>query len=197
LARLTHGLHQRLNQIPAQRRLLCGLALLLGGLLLPGAAQAEERYTYSVGVLGGIGGSFDASPGNSYSNSSYQIDLSMVTELKTLLVVRAGKLNLDKEDFGSLHGAGLSYVTVGGEYRFQESYYESGLYLGLGGYRLRGTDAAGSAKNQTSVGLAVGVTGEIPVTPWLGVLLEVSGHYVTLKEAKIYGMAHGGLVVHF
>jgi hypothetical protein len=177
---------------------LTGFIVLLALLSLPGATYAQEQYTYSVGVLGGIGGSFDASPGNSYSNSSYQLNAAIVSEPKTLVVLRVGKLNLDKQSlFGSLHNAGLTYATIGGEYRFQESYYESGLFLGLGAYRLNGTRATGGSGDQTSVGLNAGVTGEIPLNSWLGVLLELSGHYVNLREAKIYGIAHGGLTVHF
>jgi hypothetical protein len=178
------------------RRLLASLAILLG-LLVPCATRAQQ-YTYSIGALGGVGGSFDASPGNSYSNSSYQLNLAMVTEPKTLVGVRLGKINLDKQDlFGSLHNAGLTYLTVAGEYRFTESYYESGLFLGLGAYRLSGTRADGRSQDQTSVGLTGGITGEIPITRRLGLLLEVAGHYVNLHEAKIYGTLHGGLTFHF
>ena len=170
---------------------------MLLGLLLPCAASAQQ-YTYSVGALGGIGGSFDASPGDSYSNPSYQLNLAMVTEPKTLVGVRIGRISLDKQDlFGSLHNAGLTYLTIGGEYRFTESYYESGLFLGLGAYRLNGTAADGRSKDQTSVGLTGGISGEIPLTSRIGVLLELAGHYVNLREAKIYGTLHGGLTFHF
>jgi hypothetical protein len=179
-----------------------GLVALLGLLVLsgvPGAARAAEQYTYSVGVLGGIGGSVDVDRGDNLNNTGFQLNLAMVTEPRTHVGFRIGKLNLDKNEFfGSLTNADLSYVTVAGEYRFQESYYESGVFLGLGGYRLSGNRASdGRADDQTSVGLTVGVTGELTINRWLGVLLEVSGHYVNLDEAKIYGMAHGGVAVHF
>ena len=43
----------------------------------------------------------------------------MVTEPRTLLVLRAGQLGLDKDEFfGSLSDADLKYVTIGGEYRY-------------------------------------------------------------------------------
>lgn len=179
-------------------RLLGGLAVLLGLLALPGVAHAAEQYTYTAGILGGIGGSFDAEPGDDLGNSSYQINLSMVTEPRTQVGFRIGKLNLDKQEFfGTLTGADLSYVTVAGEYRFQDSYYESGLFLGLGGYRLSGTRFDGRSEDQTSVGLTVGVTGEITVNRWMGIVLEISGHYVNIDEANMYGMAHGGVAFHF
>jgi len=177
---------------------LAGFTALLALLALPGAARAQEQSTYSIGVLGGIGGSFDATPGDGYSNPSFQLNLAMSTEPATQVGLRIGRINLDKQSqFGSLHDAGLTYATIGGEYRFRESYYESGLFLGLGAYRLNGTRADGRSGDQTSVGLTGGVTGEIPLTSRLGVLLELSGHYVNLREAKLYGIAHGGLTFHF
>jgi len=186
-----------INLAHSRQRLLGGLAVLLGLLVLPGVAHAAEQYTYTAGILGGIGGSFDADPGDDVSNSSYQLNLSMVTDTRTLVGFRVGKLNLDKQGaFGSLTGADLSYVTLAGEYRFQESYYESGLYIGLGGYRLSG-DRAGKAESQTSVGVVVGVTGELTVNRWLGVVVELSGHYVDVDEANLYGMGHAGLAFHF
>lgn len=179
---------------------LNGLIVLIGLLslvLAPGVTCAQQ-YTYSVGILGGIGGSFDATPGDSYSNPSYQLELSMVTETRTLVGLRIGRIDLNKDQFfGSLHDAGLTFATIGGEYRFQESYYESGLFLGLGAYRLNGTNAQGRSDDQTSVGINAGVTGEIPINRRVGILLELSGHYVNLREAKIYGIAHGGFTFHF
>lgn len=179
-----------------QHRLL-RLALLAALLLLPGAAGAQELYTFTAGLMGGLGGSFDAEPGDDLGNTGFQLNLTMVTEPRTHVGFRLGQLSLDSEDrFGSLSDADLSYVTVAGEYRFPQSYYESGVYLGLGGYRLEGN--RGSRDEQdTSVGLALGVTGEFKVTRWLGVLIELSGHYADLDEAQFFAMGHGGIAVHF
>ncbi len=181
------------------QRALGGIALLAGLLLLPGAARAQELYTFSAAALGGIGGSIDADPGDDLGNTGYQVNLGMVTDPRTQVVVRLGRLGLDRDEFfGSLTDADLSYVTVGGEYRFDETWYDSGLYFALGGYRLEGTEQNGEDSRDTSLGLAVGITGEFKVNRWLGVLLEISGHYaVDFDEAQIFGMGHGGLVVHF
>lgn len=180
------------------RRFLGGLVLLSGLLLLPGAARGAELYTYTVGVLGGLGGSFDVDRGDDLSNHGYQLNLTMVTEPSTHVGFRLGKLDLDKSgSFGTLTGADLAYLTVGGEYRFQQTYYESGVYLGVGGYRLRGNRFDGRGQEQTSVGLNVGITGEFPINPHFGILLEISGHYVNLDEAKMFAMGHGGVAFHF
>jgi hypothetical protein len=179
------------------RRLLGRLVSFAALLFVAAGAHAQDLYTWNLAVLGGVGGSFDVKPGSNFGNASYQLELSRNTELETQVGVRLGHLSLDRKAFGSLSNAGLSYATVAGEYRFQETYYQSGVFLGLGAYRLTGTDASGAKPSKTAIGGSVGFTGEFQLRRWLGLLVEVSGHYVDLREAHIYGMAHGGLVVHF
>jgi len=180
-----------------QHHCLRRLTLLAALLLLPGAARAQELYTFTAGVLGGIGGSLDAEPGDDLGNTGFQLNLTMVTEPRTHVGFRLGQLSLDSEDrFGSLSEAELSYVTVAGEYRFPQNYYESGLYIGLGGYRLEGS-RGGSDEQDTAIGLNLGVTGEFEVTQWLGVLIELSGHYADLDEAQFFALGHAGLAIHF
>jgi hypothetical protein len=179
-------------------RLLSRFLLIGGLLLLPGAAGAQELYTYTVGLLGGIGGSFDANPGGRLTNQSFQLDLGMVTEPHTQVILRTGKLSLDKDRFfGSLGNAKLDYVTIGGEYRARQAFWDSGLYLALGGYRLSGNQLSGRSRRETSAGLAVGATGELPITRHFGVLAEISGHYIHFSEAHFFGMAHAGFSIHF
>lgn len=167
-------------------------------LLLPGVAGAQELYTYTVGVFGGLGGSIDADPGDSLTNTGYQLNLGLVTEPRTHLVLRTGRLALDEDEFfGSLLDAELTYLTLGGEYRSREEYYHSGVYIALGGYRLEGTEPPGGDSRETSWGLAVGVTGELPIKRWLGVQAEISGHYIDFDEAQFFAMGHAGIALHF
>lgn len=183
----------------AQHRLprLAQTVLIAALLLLPGAARAQELYTFTAGLMGGLGGSLDAEPGDDLGNTGFQVNLTMVTEPRTHVGFRLGNLGLDSEErFGSLTDAELSYVTVAGEYRFPQTYYESGLYIGLGGYRLEGTRGLRDEED-TSIGLTLGVTGEFRVTRWLGVLVELSGHYADFDEAQFFAMGHGGIAVHF
>lgn len=183
-----------------RRLLIClvSLATLAGLAALPGAARAQELYTYSVGVMGGLGGSPDPDRGDGFDNTGLQVNLDLVTEPRTHLGLRLGRLSLDSSDsFGSLTSADLSYLTLGGEYRFNEGWYESGVYLALGGYRLEGDRPPGRTRRDTALGAAVGFTGELQVMRRLGVLVELSAHYADLDEAQIFGMAHAGVVVHF
>ncbi|HBL30563.1 MAG TPA: hypothetical protein DD490_27320 [Acidobacteria bacterium] len=180
------------------QRALGGIAILAGLLVFPGAVRAQEDYSFSVAGLGSLGGSLDADPGDEVTNSGYQLNLGMVTDKRTMVVLRLGRLGLDAEEsFGTLTDADLTYATIGGEYRFDETWYDSGAYIALGGYRLEGTALDGVADRQSSLGLAVGITGEFKVNPWLGVLLELSGHYVDFDEAQLFAMAHGGFAFHF
>jgi hypothetical protein len=41
------------------------------------------------------------------------------------------------------------------------------------------------------------VTGEFPITRWLGFQVELSGHYVDFDRANLFAMGHAGVVVHF
>jgi hypothetical protein len=176
-----------------------GLALALACLLVPAAVRAQEQYTFTVGLLGNLGGSLDADVGDSLENTGYQLNLTMVTESRTHVGLRAGKLGLDDKGlFGSLADAELTYATLGGEYRFRQTFNESGFYLGLGGYRLQGVDGFGEDREKTSLGLAVGVTGEFPIRRWLGLLFELSGHYVVdFDEAQFFAIGQGGVAIHF
>jgi hypothetical protein len=180
-----------------KHRLLGSLLLIASLLLLPAAAGAQELYTFTVGALGGIGGSFDAEPGDSLTNTGFQLNLGIVSEPRTQIVLRTGRLALDEDElFGSLRDAELTYATLGGEYRSHQDLYESGVYVALGGYRLEGT-ASGRDSSDSSWGLAVGVTGELPLRRWLGVQAEISGHYIDFDEAQFFAMAHAGLAIHF
>ena len=166
-------------------------------LLLPGAARAQELYTFTAGLLGGVGGSLDAEPGDDLGNNGYQINLTMVTEPRTHVGFRLGRLGLDGDEFfGPLSDAELSYITLAGEYRLPESFYDSGIFIGLGGYRLEG-NRGGRDEEETSFGLTVGVSGEFRINQWLGVLLELSGHYADFEDAQLFAMGHGGIAVHF
>ena len=165
----------------------------------PAHAQGE-LYTFSAGLLGTVGGSQDANPGDDLGNTGFQLDLSMITQPGEHLVVRIGNLGLgDGGPFGSdLTDADLTYATIGGEYRYRHSYYDSGVFIALGGYRLGGDNLfTGASENHSAIGLSAGASGEFPINPWLGVAVELSGHYVDLDEAQIFVVGGAGLVVHF
>lgn len=172
-------------------------ALLITVAAVPAPAAAQELFTFTASALGGIGGAFDVERGDGVGNPSYQLGFSVVKEPRTLVGVRLGRVDFGNDRFGDLFNADLTYLTVAGEYRFEESFYDSGLYLGLGGYQLQGTRLGGSSGDRTAIGLAFGVTGEFTLTRRVGILVELSGHYADLDQAKFFGLGHAGVAFHF
>ena len=175
------------------------LCLLTVATLLPAMARAESSYLYGVSAFLGIGGSSDATPDAGFTNSTYQLGFSLNTEPRGRLGVRVGKLDLDGEGrLGDLLGAQLTYANVGGEYRYRTAYYDSGLYLGLGGYQLEGRDYLdGTSRDDTSIGGVLGLTGEFTINRRWSVLVEISGHYADLDFAQVFVMGHIGVGFYF
>jgi hypothetical protein len=161
-------------------------------------AGAESLSSFLLAALGGVGGSTDVKPGQGYGNPGFEVDFGHFADPQTLVAVHAGQLNFSsKPSFGALTNAKLSYADIGAEYRFQESYYESGIYLGLGAYRLSGNAAGGGSSAQTAVGGALGITGEFRFNRSLGLLIELSGHYVDFRSQRVFVMAEAGVALHF
>lgn len=180
-----------------------GLALFVALIALAGArpARAAEPYVFSVGLLGGVGGPLDADdPDPGISQRSFELQGNLVTEPRTLLGLRLGRIEFDDADqLGSFHAPELEYVTIAGEYRFYKNWYDSGIFLGLGGYRLSGNerDFGGGSHEETAVGLTAGVTGEFEITQHFALLGEITGHYVDLDENNVFATAMGGFSIRF
>ncbi len=151
-------------------------------------AQAQETYTITLAALGGLGGSIDAKPGDDLTNQTLQLTAALITEPKTHLGVRLGRIELDDSDpIGSLTKANLTYVNVAGEYRFSHSFYESGIYLGLGAYRLEGNSLAdGSDRSDSAFGGVLGLTGQFELSRHFVVLIDLAGHWANLDEEQIF-----------
>lgn len=176
-------------------RILVWPLLLLAPCLLAAPGQAVEPYTWTVSGLGGLGGSPDVDPGDGFGNRALQAGLALVREPGVHLGLRLGRMTPD-EAFGSLVDARLEYATLAGEYRADEGFYESGLFLGLGAYRLQGT-RAGRDGEETALGATLGVNGEFALTSRLSFVVELAGHWVDFEEAQLFGAGLAGLAFHF
>ncbi len=182
------------------RRYLPGV--LLGVLLLaalgPGQASAQELYNFTASVRGVIGGPLDVDgedPG--FDQSGFQLGLNWVTLPKTHVVVRAGMMDMGGEQLGTLFDPELSWISIGGEYSYQEAYYTSGLFLALGLYSLDGNFSDGTSDDDSSLGISFGVTGDFPLTKRWSIVGELSAHYADLEYAQLFGMLQGGVAFKF
>jgi hypothetical protein len=171
-------------------------------LLAPVAVGAQELYTFTGSLLLGAGGSFDESDAG-FGNPSFQLGFSNVIEKRTHVGVRLGYLGFGSNDYvGELRGADLTYLNVSGEYRsakssFSGSFLESGIYIGLGGYQLSGETEDGSNESGTSIGLVLGLTGDIELSPGWAVRVELSGHILSSDVARYFGLAQAGIAYRF
>jgi hypothetical protein len=163
------------------------------------AAEQQESYTFTLGLLGGLGGSLDADPDPGLGQKSFMLAAGMITAPRTLVVVRAGRLAIDGDPaFERFSSAELDYVNISGEYRFAQPTYDYGTYIGLGYYRMNGELLVGGGEtSESDLGIVLGFTGDFDVTRHLSVIAEISGHYVFLDDASIYAMGNIGLAVHF
>lgn len=165
--------------------------------VLPRAATAQgasttRLYTYSVSLLGGLGGSIDESE-SGYDNSAIQLGFSVVTERSVKVSARVGRLG-SIERMANLFETDVEYVTVSGEYTFGEVGYQSGMFVGLGAYRLEGSRLfTGEPVSRTTVGLTGGLTGDFDLTERLSILAELSFHGLTQGDAQFFATGLVGL----
>lgn len=181
---------------PILAALLLLVAMLVAG--APAVAQTES-YTFTLGLTGGIGGSLDADdPEPGLGEPALQVVAAMVTGERTLVAVRAGRIDLEGDTgFERFAKADLEYVNVAGEYHFPQSFYVYGVYFGIGYYRLAGDLRTGGSDREQDVGLVLGMTGDFDITRHLSLIGEISGHYAFLDDANLYTMASVGLAAHF
>ena len=173
------------------------IAITALAILAPAAVLAQDHYTYTLSVLGGFGGSVDAED-TSLGNQSFGLGFSLLREDRVHIGLRVAQIDFSAEDLvGVYSDPSLRFLTAGGEYRFLESFYESGLFLGLGVYELDGLDASGIRDSETSVGFVLGVTGEFEINRRVGFLIEFMGHATELEGANIFATGHAGVAVHF
>lgn len=182
--------------VKATRTFAISAALLLG-VLVPSPGAAQDHYTYTISALGGFGGSLgddDAGLGN----RTLGLGLSLLREDRVHIGLRLVEIEFDEGVMlGRLTDASLRYLTAGGEYRFLESYYESGLFIGVGLYDLEGFDAEAQLDSESGVGIVLGVTGEFEINRRFGFVVEFMGHLTSMEDSNVFASGHAGIAVHF
>lgn len=179
------------------RPLSIAMLLLLTAVVSTPALLAQQARNFRVVASGGLGGPLDAdSPDPGLGNGSFQLGFSWVTQPQARVAVRLGSADLG-DALEELVDPSLDWLTVGGEYLYSESYFESGIYLGLGYYRLDGV-FQGVSEDDTAVGLVVGATGDFPVNSRFAIVGEVALHWADLdRVGQLFGFAHVGVAFSF
>lgn len=162
-------------------------------MLAPAPAQAQSRFDYTLGFFAGVGGATDDAPDAGYSNPAGEVYFSVQTERHTYVSIRVGRLELQPDEGAGLLDSTLTYVAATGGYRFAESFYDSGVFLGLGGYRQEGDFLA----EEDAFGFLAGVDGDFRLADRLSLVGQVTGHFVDLEGAQLYLTVEAGLAFHF
>jgi hypothetical protein len=174
----------------------CAPLLLLAMMIGTGTAQAQlgrPTHRYTATLLGGIGGS-----SSDITNPTLQLGWSIITDRATHFGVRVGHIGFSsKSQVGDLLGPDLTYITLAGEYRFQETFYQSGMFFGLGYYDLNGDNVIGGDDGDDGIGLTFGVNGEFDIDQRWAVVVELAGHWVDLESTDLFGSGLVGLALRF
>lgn len=163
-------------------------------LLLAGAASAgaQGQYSYTLSLGPTFGGSLDGEPDGGLDHAGFLANFSWRTEPRTSVGVRIGSTDLSGDQVGTLASPTFRYATIVGEYRFNDLYYESGVFMGLGVYQLDD-----GVQSEEGVGLTLGVTGDFPINERFSVVVELAGHYADLDAASTHATVHAGVAYHF
>jgi hypothetical protein len=197
------GAHSRRSRGPTSRGLaragaqLCLAAVFLAPLFAAASPAIAQGPAFTVSAAGVVGGAFDTEGGDTLDNVGFQLGFTWDTWEDTRVGVRAARISFSDELVDNVFDPELTYVTIAGEYMFTESYYRSGLYLGLGLYQMEGLVGL-ETQDDNSLGFALGATGDFEMTPRFSIVIELSGHYVDLElGAQFYGFLTGGIAYHF
>ena len=146
----------------------------------------------------------------SFSNTSFELYWSMPIEPELNLKFKGGRLeseiaipyHADDPDTGEVDSALFRRDVAGGEvshietlieYEFDEPFGSSGLFAGLGYYRL----SAPGEDSQSTWGVTAGVNADFPITRRYGVVLEGAYHWVRSEFEPRFMTVGGGLRVSF
>ena len=205
---ITHG---RLNAsnpsliVPAMKKMALMLALATA-IALPAAAQSTEfGFLYGgssrasakgidlVNSKSGDGFSFQNSSIDLYWSSEFEEDsrfkiklgrIEGTTGFPTEVTLPDGSKRIDRSDSeGQIeHASGLI------EYRFSEFFGSTGLFAGVGLYRMQGGD-----RSETDYGFQGGVNGDFPINRRYGVIVEGTYHFTNLEFRPKYITVSAGL----
>jgi hypothetical protein len=179
------------------------LIMILGLSALPAFAQYSEfgfmlggskRLISQTDEQQGIGISDDFKFGNSVKEIYYSVRIDEYSRFKIKLgqitapgafQVNGARVDVAKADLDHIDGIV--------DYRFSEPFGSTGLFAGVGLYRLDAPDQ----KEETNYGFNGGVNGDFPLSRRYGVVVEAAYHWVNLEYKPRYITLAAGLRISF
>lgn len=170
---------------------------------LPAAAQYSEfgfvlggskRLISQTDEMQGIGISDDFKFGNSVKELYYSIKLDDYSRFKIKLgqitAPGAFKVNGARVDVAK---ADTDHIDGIVDYRFSEPFGSTGLWAGVGLYRIQAPDQ----QEETNYGFSGGVNGDFPLSRRYGVVVEAAYHWVNFHYKPRYVTLGAGLRISF
>lgn len=203
------------------KRSLFLLALIVLGAVPVVAQESNEfgvivggsrRFVQSGGSVRSITGDVESDwieSNFSFGNNSIELYWSMPIEPELNLKFKGGRIEtqiavpyfaddpateaVDSAEFRRDAEGEVHHLEALIEYEFDEPFGSSGLFAGLGYYRL----AADGEDSRTTWGITAGVNSDFPITRRYGVVLEAAYHWTRTEFHPRYLTVGGGLRVSF
>jgi len=164
--------------------------------LFLGDPAAAQEHVLSLGVSGGVAGSLDEEQGG-FSNATYQIRFVVETQDRLNVGIRLGRMDFGDSDIGAVTDVTMDYLTVAGEYLFDEPSYQSGLFIGLGFFDLSSTRLDLRSGDESALGLVIGALGEFGLSKRWFIYGELAFAYANLDAAQLFGDLQVGVAYRF
>ena len=188
-----------------------GAAVLLLGLLTVPAVAEDWAIGASIGLVNDVERSFrldDFHP----RDGNVWVDFQL--EDRVLLRGTFGSMEVNGDNAGLNVNAGgtpvvlpdlrtkLDYATVGVSYQFWEGDYTSGIFGGIGGYKINPDPVEEEItnfrdRNETVFGWHFGVDGDVRVFSRLSIVGRITYHYVVSESKRSLLSANAGAVFRF
>ncbi len=188
-----------------------GTAVLLLGVLTVPATAEDWAIGASLGVVNDVERTFRLDDFHPRDGNAW-VDFQL--EDRVILRGTAGSMKVNGDNAGLTATVGgspvvlpdlktrIDYVTVGVSYQFWEGDYTSGIFGGLGGYKINPDPIDEDItnfrdRNETVFGWHFGVDGDLRVLSRLSIVGRITYHYVVSESKRSLLSANAGAVFRF
>ncbi len=188
-----------------------GTAVLVLGVLTVPAAAEDWAIGASLGVVNDVERTFRLDDFHPRDGNAW-VDFQL--EDRVILRGTAGSMKVNGDNAGLTATVGgspvvlpdlktrIDYVTVGVSYQFWEGDYTSGIFGGLGGYKINPDPIDEDItnfrdRNETVFGWHFGVDGDLRVLSRLSIVGRITYHYVVSESKRSLLSANAGAVFRF